>query len=211
VNNVVITAHSQLSVDPADREAANNCHCPKLSQLLDDRAQEEYRGVALHHFSDQKALSLVKSYIALLPVPIAGYLKHIIFVEAADRLSGAQGLTTSPDTFYLKTGFEPDTFFHESTHISDMHNNWMQSKKWAQAFMGNDRLAKNTSILGTFDGSNAQEQIADFTGRVYGFYLKNRPSGSFTAAFGQDGRAKLDFLLNNGLVTGAVYDSLTRR
>jgi len=210
VTNVAVFPRSDLAVDPADSQAAGDCHCPRLDKLLDMRPEEEYRGVGLHHFPDQVSLDRVKSFIDLLPVAMAGYLKHVIFVSEAEKMSGAQGLTVSRDTFYLKTGFEPSTFFHEAAHIADMRANWTLSGKWAGLFMKTARPERNSSVLGNYDGSTAPEQLADFTGRAYGFYLKKGPK-NFIDWFGAEGRAELDFLLANGLVTGTVYDSLIRR
>ena len=211
VNNVAITPLNNIPIDPGDRVSAESFHCPQLSQLKDERPQEEYRGIYLHHFPDRQSRDTVKSYIDILPVSAIGYLKHIIFVDAAEQMTGAQGLTTSRDTFYVKAGSEPTTFFHEATHISDINANWALSKKWEDTFMRNDRPRRGTSVMGSLDGSSAPEQLADFAGQAYGFYLTKRGSGSLKSAFGPDAGAKLDFLFYNGLVTRQVYDSLTRR
>ena len=219
VSDIAISPRSDISVEPADRDFVKNCRCPHLSQLLDEKPQEVYNGVSLYGFLNQQARGQVKAYIDLLPAPVAGSIKRIIFVDEGQRLSGAQGLTTSQDTFFLKKGFEPSTFFHEATHIYDLSNKGIFSKEWGSNLMrkedrpnfaaaSTDVNRKNTSVLSHMDWSTASEQIAIFVGSVYDFYLKNKTLSELkTAAFGPRVKEQLDYLLDKGFITSRCMTS----
>ena len=185
ISDIRISSNSDIAVDPADREFVKNFQCPHLEKLAEGNSQEEYKGISLHNFPDQSARDKIKSYIDLLPGSMAGFIKHIILADAAQGMNGIQGLTKSQDTFYLRTGSEPITFFHEAAHIYDINSNEMKSKQWAEQFMRDksginfdaasyDPDRRNTSVLSMHDGSAAPEQLADFVGHVYEFYLNNR-------------------------------------
>jgi hypothetical protein len=208
VSGLAINPESDIAINAQDRSFVNNCRCPQLAQMLDDRPQEEYRGVGLHHFPDQATRDRVKADIDILPPPVAACIKHIIFVDAADRMAGAQGLTTSGNTFYLRTGFSTETFFHEATHIWDINSNYVKSRDWGALFM-KDSGRGNASVLSYLDGSTGQEQLAQFSGSVYDFYLANRHPAELAAKFGPRTQGQLEFLLQNGFITKDIYARLT--
>ncbi|MBF0522718.1 MAG: hypothetical protein HQL24_06650 [Candidatus Omnitrophica bacterium] len=219
ISDVNISSESNMSVASADQDFADHHQCPQLAKLLDEKAQEEYKGISLFGFPDQESRDQVKSYIDLLPEAVAGSLKRIIFVDEGQRLGSAQGLTTSEDTFFLRQGYEPSTFFHESTHVYDIRHNENSSKEWGEKFLqkedhlnfaaaSTDLNHRSGSILGNLDGSSPSEQLAQFTGIVYDFYLKNKTSADLIAAFGPQAKEQLDFLLSNGFITRKIYDQL---
>ena len=211
-SGIRVSSRSDISPDPADRSLVEQIQCPRLGQLLDAKPQEQYRGVLLYGFPGQPERGRAMGYIDLLPDAVANGIKRIIFVDAAERMGGAQGLTTSRDTFFLRKGYEAGTFFHEATHTLDIQHNAGFSAAWGEKFLRDEarQVAGRRSILGALDSSSASEQLAQFSGMVYEFYLKNKTFADLETVFGPQTKAQLDFLLGNGFITREVYERLAR-
>ncbi len=218
ISDIRITAHTSISPEAADRDFAEHCQCPQLNRLGEGKAQEEYKGIALFGFPDEASRSAVKGFIDILPAAMSGALKRVIFVDDAQRLLGYQGLTVSSDTFYLRKGFEADTFFHESAHTFDILHGENDSQAWKEKFFKKEERPafatgpvemdqKNGSVLGMLDDTSPREQLAQFTGLLYGTYLKNKPAVSI-AAVDPLGKEKLDFLLEHGFITQEIHDKV---
>jgi hypothetical protein len=228
---------TDVSVDPADQQFVKNCVAPNIDQLIEESPQEKTRGVALHHFPDQKSRDIMKAYLALLPEDFAGAIHHVVYVEDARFPKGGEAGIAQPESksIILKGAYfdRPDTFFHEAAHLYD-HKQKInfgvpnEQSEWAaisgascyykgaqmQEFAKNFNKTKaEHAFLAPQGGQCASEDLAIWVGAVYDSYLKNKPLPElFDAAgagYNEKSKRKMDFLLQKGFVSKEMYDKVT--
>jgi hypothetical protein len=232
------SAFGNIPVDPADQAFVKNVVCTDLKQLIRERPQEEYRGIALRHFPDQLSRDKIKSYIGLLPEGFAGAIKHIVFVEDTRFLKGGEGGFADPDSgsLVLKGSLydDPTVFFHEAAHLYDYQSKINfgvpdQQSEWATIsgascyFKGArmDEFYKDfqknkdkNGFLGAQGGQCASEDLAIWVGAAYDYYLKGKTFSDrlnlSSPRYSPKSQKKLDFILRKGFISQEVYDQLTR-
>ncbi len=211
-SEVTVSSGTDIGVAGEDQERAGSLQCPHLGKLLEEGPQEQYKGVLLSGFPGQEGLDKVKGYIDMLPDVVASGIKRIIFVGDGQKMNGVQGLTISQDTFFLKNGYQPSTFFHEAAHTLDFKNNWGLSAAWGERFMREELRQRPAmrSVLGHLDATSPSEQLAQFAGIAYEFYVQNKTLAELSASFGPQTRDQLEFLLDHGFLTRDVFERLTR-
>ncbi|MDD5772621.1 MAG: hypothetical protein PHX78_04050 [bacterium] len=235
IDKFITSVGSLIEEDPVDREFVMNSSCPDLNELLNERSQEEYRGVKLHHFPDQISRDKVKSYIALLPEDFARSIKHVIFAEDERFKRGELGSSDfkSMSIMLKKSNYDdPNVFFHEAAHVYDFKlriatgvpddkSEWTAISGVSCYFKGTDmqEFAANfrethvkNAFLGGQGGECPPEDLAEWVGAVYEYYIKNKtfkdfldPSGSL---YSDKNQKKLDFLLSKGFYSKEIYDKV---
>ena len=230
---------SDVSVAPADREFVKKCIPPNIDQLIAESPQETTRGIALHHFPDQKSRDIIKSYIAVLPEDFAGSINHVVFVEDERFPKGGEAGMAQSDTMsiILKGSYfnNPTTFFHEAAHLYDhkLKINFGvpdEKSEWAEIsgascyykgakmrdFVQNFNKTKTeNAFLAPQGGQCASEDLAIWVGAVYDSYLKNKKLAelfdSSGGKYNEKSKKKMDFLLRKGFVSEAVYNKVAAK
>jgi|GEM_PF-2155588 len=239
IDNLETSDSSAIPAVPADLEFAKNVVCPNISELINERTQEEYRGIALKHFPDPESREIIKSYLALLPENFAKAIRHVIYVEEERFSKRGSGGEADPESRSLilngKYFSDPTVFFHEAAHLYDyqLHINFGvpdEKSEWA-AISGAScyykgvkveefskdfaKIKDKNAFLGVQGGQCPSEDLAIWTAAVYDHYLKNKTFADRLnpsgAQYNEKSGKKLDFLLKKGFIGREVYDKISRR
>lgn len=237
ISDFSASAVSNVSVAAEDAQFVNNCQCPNLAQLIAEPPQEEYRGMALQHFPDQKSRDKIKSYIVLLPEDFARAIKHVVFVEDSRFPKGGEAGLAQFDTMslVLKGSYfdDPKVFFHEAAHLYDdklgvnfgvpeEKSEWTaisgqtcyykgaKMEEFAREF---EETKQKNGFLAGQGGQCPSEDLAIWAGAAYDYYLKNKSFSEMldtsSPQYSDKTRKKLDFLLRKGFINGKIYDKIT--
>jgi hypothetical protein len=232
-----VSDHSDIPIDDSDRKFLLTSSCPRLGELVNGPVQEEYEGIKLQHFPDQKSIDKIKSYIALLPEDFAHSIKHVVYVEdarAPKTGEGGEAIGESMSVILKGSYFDdPNVFFHEATHVYDfkLHiamgvpddkNEWAAISGVTCYFKGADmegfykkyeRNHVQDAFLTPQGGQCSFEDLAIWVGAAYDYYLKNESMVKLLTPGGPKyspkNKQKLDFLLRKGFIRQEVYDKLT--
>ena len=227
VSDIKVAAAAGIAEDPKDRNFVREHRCPEMASLLDSPQQEQFMGVSLHRFTDAKTREQIKRYIALLPAAVTGSIGHVVFVEKSynpDTAWKGMALLGARTMLVQEVSLgSPSTFFHEAAHLYDYHASVREgnskSSAWERKFMRTSRQGgveprpsqtRGHSVLERMDGSSAEEEIAAFVGIVYGRYFQLEGSSRKNPFVTADDKAKVDFLLEQGFITRAIYDRINR-
>ena len=212
---LAISANSPIAADKADAAYVSGNKCPNPGELFKTPSQETFRNITLHNFPDQKSRDIIKKDIALLPQAVAAALKRIIFVEPGryQKLYWKGQAYCGQGVMMLQaTALEdPGAFFHEAAHLYDyapvLSGGAPLSRQWQEKFMpdaasGKQPFAAEASVLDRTDSSTPHEELAAFAASAYSLYLKT------DTAVPPDFGAKLQFLLEKGLINKKIYDAV---
>ena len=231
------SAESDISEAADDQTFVKSVVCTDLKQLLAEKPQEEYRGIAFRNFPDQPSRDKIRSYVDLLPEDFSSAIKSIVFVEDARFLKGGEGGYADPQSgsLVLKGSIyaEPTVFFHEAAHLYDdkLKINFGvpdQKSEWAaisgascyfkgvnmdEFYKDFQKTSVKNAFLGPQGGQCASEDLAIWVGAVYDTYLKGGTLADrldpASPKYSPKNIRKMDFILNKGFISRAVYDKVT--
>ncbi len=232
------SAESDISEAQADQVFLRNVVCTDLKQLISEKPQEEYRGIELRHFPDQASRDKIKSYIALLPGDFTKAIRNVVFVEDRRFLKGGEGGFADPQSgsLVLKGSYydDPTVFFHEAAHlydsalkinfgVTDQKSEWaaisgascyFKGAKMDEYYKDFLKTGVENAFLGMQGGQCASEDLAIWVGAVYDRYLKGKTLADrlnpASPKYSSKSIKKMDFILNKGFITQAIYDKVTR-
>jgi hypothetical protein len=225
IGELSVSERCSIPVNPEDRDYVRLHRCPDMRSLLEATTQEEFRGISLQSFPDQKSRDRIRGYIVLLPRDMAAAIKRVIFVgKSYNPDSSWKGMALQGTGTMLVQEASmgtPRTFFHEAAHLYDHAVSTVRgvpiSQAWKERFEPDSARsdAKRTpvqgrghSVLDQMDGSSAHEELADFVGLVYEIYLRQDPPGRDRFFESLDNSRRLEFVMEQGFIGRDVYTKL---
>lgn len=236
VVDFAVASKTTISQDPEERKLLTHAACPGLNKIVTQKPLEVYRGVALQHFPNARAMKKTKEFIDMLPEMMLPSIAQVIVQEDehfAKTGEGGEALLRSKTLVVEGSLYDrPDVWFHEAAHlhdsarrlslgVPDAQSQWATISGVSCYYKGADmtqfeedfqKTHVQNGILAAQGGQCAPEDLAIWVGAVYDSYIKGRRMTDLLdpkrPKYSDKNRRKLDFLYANGFFTQKVYDAV---